>query len=72
MTTRKKVAESKETQEVSELPVIKSVTIYNTGKGYTVLTIYTQGDKVINVESTEPNLYPIAVMNAKVAFESIL
>lgn len=70
--TKVKVTKEVKVKEVKELPIIKSVSIQKVAKGYVSLIISTQGDKVIDVECSEPNLYPITVMNAKVAFESIL
>lgn len=55
--------------EASDLPIFKALSLYNLpdhGKsGWVVLTMTIQGDKVIGVESTEPNLRGIAIEQLK-------
>jgi hypothetical protein len=56
----------------SDLPIIESIALYNLpdegNNGWVVLTIYTQGDKVIKVVSSEANLREITIEMAKIQF----
>lgn len=51
-----------------ELPLIRSVALHKIEGLWVVLTIYTQGEKVITVEHTTPTAYNIALSQAKVEF----
>lgn len=55
--------------EASDLPIFKALSLYNLpdhGKsGWVVLTMTIQGDKVLDVESSEPNLRQIAIEQLK-------
>ena len=52
----------------SELPVIKSIGMHKVQDNlWTVLTIYSQGESVVKVEATEPNLREITISELKIA-----
>ena len=55
--------------EANELPVLTAVTLHKLegqgNNGWVVLRLTIQGDKVINVESSEPNLREIAIEQLK-------
>lgn len=55
---------SKNKQE--ELPIIKSLSLHKHNGLWSVLTISTQGNEVINVEMTEPNMRDISISELKI------
>lgn len=52
----------------SDLPVIKSIGMHKVADNmWTVLTVYSQGESVVKVEMSEPNLREIAISELKIA-----
>lgn len=50
------------TEETKEsLPVVKALSLVRGSDGWQVLTITVQGDRVLSVEATEPNMRAIAL-----------
>ena len=62
----------KENTEKSELPIITSIGLVKIPnqdhESWVVVTIMSQGDKIISTEMTEPNMKAIAVDSGKIAF----
>jgi hypothetical protein len=59
-----------ETKE--ELPIIESISIYKLpdlgNNGWVVLKIKSQGDKIVDIASSEANLKEITIEQAKIEF----
>ena len=51
----------KSKQEQEQFPVLVSLCLVQVSGGWSVLTIHSQGDKVLNVESTEPDVKAVAM-----------
>ena len=67
-----KLKKDTETVVNEELPVIKSIGLVKIPnqdhESWVVVTITSQGDKILSTEMTEPNMRAIAIDSGKIAF----
>lgn len=54
--------------KAGDAPTIKSVGLVKIGPGWVACTITSQGEKVLSIETGEPNMKKIAIDEAKVSF----
>ncbi len=74
---KKKVVKKKPVKEVARIfPLVKSITVHKISSGenkgsWMCSIISTQDDKIINVEQGTPNIKPIVIDEAKIAFYNL-
>lgn len=64
----KRRIEERQTEETTEsLPVVTALSLVKGAQGWQVLNMKVQGDKVVSVDATEPNMRAIALESFKIA-----